>query len=248
MVERSNENSNYETSDFFVGRISPFLLFEMEYHGLFHLVESHKEETFFRKTNPAAEVVVIAMVAHFEAFCKHQFAAIVNILPGLLPVFTSKRNEPEVRFSSVISLNGEFEKNIGFVIAEKYDFGSAKSINSLFGDLLLVSPFSEDETKTFNDILSKRNLLVHQAGFYTLQYLKEKSIHEEIKAKAFKEAILIDTEGCHEISDFLFQMAIKITQVTSNALKEQMKHFANLHIDNYNAAEKLFSAVYDTLE
>jgi hypothetical protein len=248
MVEGPSEKNNYETSDFFVGCISPFLLFEMEYHGLFHLVESHKDETFFRKTNPAAEVVVIAMVAHFEAFCKHQFAAIVNILPALLPVFTSKRNEPEVQFSSVISLNGEFEKNIGFVIAEKYDFGSAKSINGLFRDLLLVSPFSEKEATTFNDILSKRNLLVHHAGFYTLQYLKENSIHDEIKTKAFKEAILIDTRGCHEISDFLFQMAIKITQVTSNALQEQMKLFANLSIENYNAAEKLFSAVYDTLE
>lgn len=248
MVEGPSEKNNYETSDFFVGRISPFLLFEMEYHGLFHLVESHKDETFFRKTNPAAEVVVIAMVAHFEAFCKHQFAAIINILPSLLSTFTSKRNQPEVQFSSVISLNGEFEKNIGFVIAEQYDFGSAKSINGLFRDLLLISPFCEKEVTKFNDILFRRNLLVHHAGFYTLQYLKENSLPDEIKSKAFKEAIIIDTESCHEVSDFLFHMALKITQLTSRALKEKMKLFANLNIENQKAADELFSTAFDILE
>ena len=101
MGERPNEKNYYETSNFFVGRISPFLLYEMEYHGLFHLIESHKDETFFRKTNPAAEVVVIAMVAHFEAFCKHQFAAIVNILPALLSYLLQK--ETNLKCSSHLS-------------------------------------------------------------------------------------------------------------------------------------------------
>ena len=49
MIEGPSEKNNYETYDFFVGRISPFLLFEMEYHGLFHLAESHKDETFLEK-------------------------------------------------------------------------------------------------------------------------------------------------------------------------------------------------------
>ena len=248
MIEEVSEKNNYETYDFFVGRISPFLLFEMDYHGLFNLAESHKEETAFRNPNQAAEVVVIAMVAYFEAFCKHQFAAIVNILPSLLPVFTSKRNQPEIQISSVISLDGDFEKNIGFVLAEKYDFGSAKSINGLFRDLLLISPFSEDEAIKFNTILYKRNLLVHHAGFYTLQYLKENSMPDEIKNKAFKEGISIDTEECHEICDFLFHMAIKITKETSNALKLRMAKSTGLNETQIKASEELYRAIYDILE
>src|ERR1041385_189402 len=118
MSNNENIKKDYESSDFFVGRISPFVLFEMEYHSLSYLAETHDKDRLYEKQNPATEVVVIGIIAHFEAFCKHQFAAIVNILPSLLSTFTSKRGQPTVQYSSVISLYGEFEKNIGFVLAE----------------------------------------------------------------------------------------------------------------------------------
>ena len=66
-------------SGYFVGRISPFLLFEFEYHSLDRVVSEFDGKQLFEKSNPAAEVCLIGLVAHFEAFCKHLFAASANL-------------------------------------------------------------------------------------------------------------------------------------------------------------------------
>jgi len=239
---------NYQTYEFFTGKISPFILFEMEFHSLFDIVESHKKDKFFSEINPASQVASIGLLAYFEAFCKHQFAAIVNLFPSLIHGFASKRGEPKIEFSTIISFAGEFEKNIGFVLAENYDFGTAKSINGIFRDLLLVTPFCKEEEKTFNDIVYKRNLLVHHAGYYTLKYLKENTISEELKKRAFKEAVKIDTNEYQEISDFLFEMATKITRETVKAVKNHFE-FKSLPPDHekVNAVEELLQGIYDTM-
>ncbi len=75
---------DHETYSFFTGKISPFLLFEMEYHSLSYIVEKHKSDNYFPDIKIAPELALIRLVSHFEAFSKHQFAAIVNILPSLL--------------------------------------------------------------------------------------------------------------------------------------------------------------------
>jgi hypothetical protein len=237
-----------EISELFMGRIPPFLLFEMEYHSLFHLVESHKSDRLFQKPNPATEACLISLLAHFEAFCKHQFAAIINIFPELLRSFSSKRGQASIKLSDVISLYGDFDRNIGFVISEQYDFGSAELINGLFRDLLSVTPFSKDEGGQYNSILLKRHLLVHHAGIYTLQYLKENSIPDEIKSKAFQDSILIDTEDYHVMSDFLFDINTKITRVTTGALKDQLEKGLGPTVIQMKATEHLLSGLYDQLE
>jgi hypothetical protein len=72
-VKSSNEN--FTLSELFIGGSPPFLLFEMEFHSLFASVEFHKNQKFFDIPNPATEVALIGLIAHFEAFCKHQFAS-----------------------------------------------------------------------------------------------------------------------------------------------------------------------------
>ena len=252
MSDGKETNGKMTSSGFFIGRIPPFLLFEMEYHSLCALVETHKNEKFndkfFEKPNSATEVAWIGLVAHFEAFCKHQFAAIANIFPALLSTFTSKRGQATVRLSDVLSLYGKFEKNIGFVVAEQYDFGSAEMINSLFRDLLVVTPFSKDESKKFSTILLKRHLLVHHAGIYTLQYLKEDSIPDDIKERAFHDSIVISTENYHEMSDFLFEIARKITQVTARALRKQLESTASVDSHQLDATRELLQGLYDNLD
>jgi hypothetical protein len=52
----------------FVGGIPPFLVFEMEFHSLFDLVEHHKNNQLFQKPNPATEVSLIGLVAHLKLF------------------------------------------------------------------------------------------------------------------------------------------------------------------------------------
>ncbi len=231
--------------DFFIGKIAPFMLYEMEYNSLFDLVESHKNNHFYKKVNPAGQIVVIGTVAQFEAFCKHQFAALINIYPDLLEKFTRKRNQTNIELSSVVSMQGVFEKNVGFVLAEQYDFGTPKLVNDLFRDLVDVTPFSQAESKKFNSILFQRNLLVHHGGYYTLQFLKKNSLPKEIREKAFRESVIIDTEDCHQITEFLFEMAIKVTRTTTTALRKKIKKKTAIQNE---AIEHLFQALYDTLD
>lgn len=221
----------------------------MEFHSLFYVVENHKNDRFYPEINPASQVASIGLLSYFEAFCKHQFAAIVNLFPALVPAFASKRDEPKIEFSTIVSFNGEFERNIGFVLAENYDFGTAKSINGIFRDLLLVTPFSREEEKVFNNIVFKRNLLVHHAGYFTLQYYKKNTISEELKQRVFKEAVKINTDDYHEISDFLFEMAIKITRETVRAVKRNSE-FRSLSHDSgkINAVEELLRGIYDSID
>jgi hypothetical protein len=234
--------------DMFVGRIPPFLLFEMEYHSLFALVESHKNDKLFEKPNPATEVAMIGLVAHFEAFCKHQFAAIANIVPALLSTFASRRGQATITLSDILSLYGRFEKNIGFLVAEQYDFGSAEMINGLFRDLLSVTPFSKDESRELRTILSKRNLLVHHAGIYTLQYLKAGSVPDGMKDRAFRDPIVVTTEEYRGMSDYLFEMAMKIARVTTSALKEQMESAGAVEGHQLAATRELLLGLYDYIE
>ncbi len=101
---------HHQTYEFFTGKISPFLLFEMEFHSLFYIVENHKNDKFYPEINPASQVASIGLLAYFEAFCKHQFAVIVNIFPTLITPFAAKRNEPKIELSTIVSFGGEVEK------------------------------------------------------------------------------------------------------------------------------------------
>jgi len=73
-------------------------------------------------------------------------------------------------------------------------------------------------------------------------------ISEEVKQKAFKEAVKIDTNEYHEISDFLFDMAMKITRETVKAVKEH-SDFKLLpqEDDKVKAVEELLQGIHDTL-
>ena len=248
MSDVKDTNGNLIYPGFFIGRIPPFLLFEMEYHSLFALVESHKNKKYFEKPNPATEVAWMGLAAHFEAFCKHQFAAIANILPALLSIFATKREQAAVKLSDVLSLYGKFEKNIGFFVAEQYDFGSAEMINSLFRDLLAITPFSKNENKKFSIILLKRHLLVHHAGIYTLQYLKKGSIPDDIKDRAFQDSIVINTKDYYEMSDFLFEMAMKITRVTVSALRKKLESATAVGSHQIDATMELLRGLHDDLD
>jgi hypothetical protein len=239
----------YQTYDCFVGKIAPFLLFEIEYHNLFGVVESHKGDRFYSEINPASQVASIGLLSYFEAFCKHQFAAILNILPSLAKTFCRKRGEPKIEFSTITSLNGEFQRNIGFALGEVYDFGTAKNINAIFRDLLLITPFNKEEESKFNEIVYKRNLLVHHGGFYTLQFLKGQGFSEDFQRQAFRGAVKIDTEDYHEISDFLFEMAMKIARATVKALRSVPEYMSIAEDDErVLMVEELLRGLHDYLE
>ncbi|RYD57614.1 MAG: hypothetical protein EOP56_07495 [Sphingobacteriales bacterium] len=240
----------YQTHEYFVGKIAPFLLFELEFHSLAYLVESHEGDKHYPDANPASHVSFIGLVSYFEAFCKHQFAALVNIFPDLISAFALKRDAPKLEFSTVVSFQGEnFKKYVGFVLAEHYDFGSAKLINGLYRDLLQITPFTKEEERMFNDILQQRNLLVHHAGYYTLKHFKGTARQNDFEERVFKDALKIGIDEYLKISDFIFGIAIKIARESTKAAK-RMTDYDTLSVDHEKriAVAELLKGIYDTLE
>ena len=235
--------------NYFVGKISPFLLFEKEYHSLDYVVESHKNDRFYKESNPACQVAFIGIIAYFEAFCKHQFASIISIFPELAVQFSEKRKNLKIDLSTILSFQENTLYNLGFIIAEKYDFGSPSSVNSNFKDLLLVTPFSKEQSIFFKRMNYKRNLLVHHAGYYTLQSLNNSKISiAEYEDKAFIDNVKIDSSTYQEYSNFLFEMALKISLITIESIK-RMDIYKNLNVESskYQAVEELSVALFDRI-
>ncbi len=58
---------------------------------------------------------------------------------------------------------------------------------------------------------------------------------------------MIRTEDYHEISDFLFEMAMKITRVTVSALKKQLEATA-ADSNQLEATNELLRGIYDNLD
>lgn len=238
-----------EKSEYFIGELAPFIRFELEYHSLFNLVESNKQNHFYKDVNPAGEVALIGLLAYFEAFCKHQFAAILNIFPTLLRGFCSKRPNQSIDLDSLLTVKGNIEDNIGFIISEKYDFGSAKNINRLYHDLLGITILSKSESRKLDLAIYKRNLLVHHAGVYTLKYLKEHLLEKSVLHEVYKKALKIDTEDFHEIGHFIFELSCKINRVTLQKLKNELDHNAvQLNEIKSEAIQYMLTGMYDTFE
>ena len=134
--------------EYFIGGVPPFGYFELEVTHLVALVKSSKKDKF-SSLNPTAEVALIGLSAYFEAFCKAQFAALVNICPQILSNFVARRQNSTVSLKHILAILPQAKDKLGSVISEEHDFGSAKEINGLYQDLLRITPFSAKETKDY---------------------------------------------------------------------------------------------------
>src|SRR6476659_2651063 len=82
-------------TELFVGGVPPLTLFSLEALELRTLVIStaHQQVGHARKI---AELALIGIIAQFEAFCKNQFAAVININPAVLERFCASRSDTGV--------------------------------------------------------------------------------------------------------------------------------------------------------
>jgi hypothetical protein len=228
-------------------------MFDYQLQGLFSVVElarvqaaaePHLHEDTLRR---AAEVTLVGALGFFEAFCKHQFAALLTLHPSLLSDFASRRPEASLTLSALASALGQLDKTVGFLIAEGHDFGSAKRINGLFRDLLDVSPFSKDEGDEFDAILRKRNLLVHHGGILTAASGQQKAPVLP-SGQAFRDVVGVEADEYYDIEDFLRLLAVKVAVNTVKSLKRHTHDLAALPAERRAAVELLLRAVWDTLD
>jgi hypothetical protein len=107
---------------------------------------------------------------------------------------------------------------LGSVLSAQYDFGSPRTVNSLFLDRLGVSPVSRDEAKRFDTLLAQRNLIVHHGGIYTYKYHRQNLADRPVQETAHWHSLTLATEEFVAWAEFLESMAGKTAQVTQGAM------------------------------
>jgi len=215
---RWNEFFQSEWVDCFIAGLPAGCLLKMSIDDLRTIVRSSRDDAI--GFNATAEVCLIGLVSHFEAFCKNQFASVVNLCPQTLTAFCERRPDAQVRIADLLEVGFDTDGRIGSLLAEGYDFGSPKAINSLYCDLLRVTPFSVEEARKYERLLEDRNLLVHHAGIYTLRYHRQRLGRETVLSKAFMGSLEVRRRHFALWAGFLERTAIKVIGASHRAVVE----------------------------
>jgi hypothetical protein len=187
----------------------------MDYEKATGLVDASEDGM---RGNHIADLALIGLAAYFEAFCKNQFAAVINICPQVLEMFAAHRESTTLRLKDVVHLMEALHYRFGSLLIEQYDFGSAKAINALFHDLLGITPFSTIEAKRYSRFLSDRNLLVHHGGVYTLKYQRQRFSRKPPDGDIYWNSLVLRKKDYKKWSLFLAGIVRKILATSYCAL------------------------------
>jgi hypothetical protein len=167
------------------------------------------------------ELCFVGAVSYFEAFCKDHFASILNIAPQLISKLSQAGIETRVDPMQILEARDGLRTQIGFLVTERMDMGTADQINKLYGHILKITPFSKDNRLRFASILHDRNLLVHHGGTYTSAYIKQSGLLlSSDRSRAFFDSKVVTRDDVLELVRFLQGIAITTAKRSKSALKE----------------------------
>jgi hypothetical protein len=112
--------------DFFNGGVPAGVIFEGVLDDLRSLNASGPNEAKY--IDRLAEISFVGALSYFESFCKDHFASAINIYPKLIERLDKANLNTLVEAQKVVELSGQRHQQIGFLLAEKFDFGVQKSI------------------------------------------------------------------------------------------------------------------------
>jgi hypothetical protein len=206
--------------EFFIAGLPARIIFGMDSRNALELVNDSKRSKDESRRDRLVEVCLIGLASYFEAFCKNQFASIINICPQTLYKFTQRRDNATVKLPHLVSLIGEIDHKLGSLLAEEYDFGSSRTINSLYFDLLGITPLSKDEEDLYTQFLNDRNLLVHHGGVYTIRYHGQRFRTQPIRNLVHWNSLTVSPEDFRKWHGFLNALVDKIADSSLKALNE----------------------------
>lgn len=209
-----------EWQKFYLGEVPPLSFFFERTTEIKRLAASSTSES---ETNILCELCLIGLAAYFEAYCKAQFGAIVNIYPPILQKFVEQNEECTLKVKDMLGIMPDINYRIGSLLSEQLDFGSAKEINKWFCSLLGVTPFSKPEKKRYDEFLKQRNLLAHHGGIFTMKYQLQKLKKNQLSVIAHRGSLVINKEDIQSWSEFLWAVAQKIGNITQRALEKELE-------------------------
>lgn len=204
--------------EYFSGGVPTGEYFGMTLENLREISASEKDSEE-RGVSRLQELCFVGLFSYFEAFCKDQFAAVINLEPSLVENLKAAGQDVLIDARHVVAYGADSNARLGFVLAAKSDFGTAQKINSQYRALLKVSPFSKDEERQFERLLADRHLLVHHGGVVTLSYMEQ---HPDVPAvrqnEPFFDSRVIRREDVSQAIDFVESIARKLCRSTCEAL------------------------------
>lgn len=205
--------------DYFSGGVPTGEYFRMTLDDLSKTVSQSAQ-----RASRVNEVCFIGLVSYFEAFCKDHFASILNIEPTLLAELRDNGQDTHIDPARLLQFHDNWIIRLGFLVAEKFDFGTAQKINALYGALLKITPFAKDEAKYYEGILRDRNLFVHHGGTLTLTYSSQNKVSAENKlSRPFFDSLVVTPAYFDERLEFIKSVARKILKATHSALHDHIE-------------------------
>ena len=207
--------------DFFTGGVPASAIFSMNIREIRAILNSRKRS--HKYSNAKYELCLIGLVAYFEAFFKDHFASLINIYPNLLFSLKEKNYDVNIDICDLVEFGITSNHFYGFIVAEKYDFGSPSKINSMYQSLIKISPFTNDEKVEYEKILNDRNLLVHHGGIYTTKYSQQKMKRMQFTERVFFDSIVFSKNDIISAIDFCESIVLKVSKSSQIRIREIIK-------------------------
>lgn len=162
-----------------------------------------------RGINRQLELCLVGLVSYFEGFCKDLFGLSLNVYPELVERLSAGPEGRDVSIDPMLAvvLGDALRDKLGFILSERYNFGSAKDVNALYGRLLKFKPFDDGDKQHFDDLLRDRNLIVHHGSTYTYRYLRQANRDH---ADAHWMSLVVDRAFYFRHHDFIERIARKL--------------------------------------
>jgi hypothetical protein len=209
--------------DYFAGAVPAGTIFDLQLDDMRIVARMRPPEGDLRDA-PFAELCLIGLVAYFEGFCKNHFASIIDICPSLLRELQARGRNVSISAFHLLDAGEPILPKLGYLVAEGFDFGTAKAINGVYCDLLRVTPFSKNKAARFAEILDDRNLLVHHGGIFGPRYARERFIKRETdRSRLFLDSLVVTTEQLEAAATFLKAISVKVRTATQSALASYIR-------------------------
>ena len=206
--------------DYFTGGVPAALLFNSDLFSLQESMRQHEEDPDRYSLARTPDLCFMAITGYFEAFCRNHFASILNVFPNLAERIM-ERHQTSIDVGDLLQFGAYEPYKLGFLLAERNDFGSARKVNALYLDLLQLTPFSQANKERYDDILRDRNLLVHHGGIYTPKYLRQTLTEMPAEKAVFFQSLEISVDAFTVIAGFLETIALKTVKGTQDRLREE---------------------------
>ena len=206
--------------DYFAGGVPAALLFNCDLFSLRESMRQYEEDSDSYSLARTVDLCFMAVTGYFEAFCKNHFASILNIVPNLAERLM-EHHQTSIDVNDLLQFGAYEPYRLGFLIAERNDFGSARKVNALYLDLLHITPFSQANKERYDNILRDRNLLVHHGGIYTPKYLRQTAVEMPAEKAVFSHSLEISVDAFTVIAGFLETIALETAKRTQNRLREE---------------------------